>query len=1095
MSILRYGKKILSQGGVLMGGGKGGGGGGGQQQVTQQSNQYASLSPWAQPFITSILGAGQSQVFKTDPTTGNITGINPYNAYGSYNPEGGQYGINPSAQAAANAAVAGFTPLQQQAYQGASGLNLPNQFGPATGAALQGTGQALMAGQNYQNMATNPYATAAYMNPYLQASLQPQLNMIAQQGGIQGAQQQGAATQAGAFGGSRNALQQALTQQNTLLAQQQAIGQGYNQAFQAAQQAQQYGAGLGLQGSQAGIAGAGQLGNLGTAQLAAQQGILGLQNQFGGQQQQQAQNVINAGMTNYQTAQQYPMTQLSQLKNLISGIPITDVTTTQQQAQPSAVTQLAGLGTAGVAGLAMANKAAEGGLMDTKRMASGGIASLNRKALLAPETMSPQTLQRSTQNGAIAPQVSGIAKAIQLNEQVNAKNADALSKPPAQGTIMDELEAKASAMDQEEMIPKAMAVLKHKMDQAIEEGDMPLAKRYAAELQQLYEIAKGQQSPIQQSAPAPEGIEQALPQVQQVAGTQPQGIESAPTNLPTQTMAEGGIATFSSRGYVDQDEYQTKEEAEDAELQQLFGTGSDNDFVQAVAARGKQSEISPSAGIKIKSEPVTAAGKGHKYEADVIKEAKRIGLPENIALHALYKETGGLKDPETARSKAGAIGIMQLMPATAKELGVNPHDPMENIQGGVGYLKKMYDKYQDPRLTLMAYNAGPGRVDRALRSRQGLASLPLETRNYKEGGVIGYDDGGLTEELGIPELSSSSLMKKPLRSYVPTMGEINKILSGYQPEKETPVATPVVSQPLRNDNLAAKPVAVAPVVNNSLQPDSLGRYSVTPIGKSDSAPIASETTPQFAAIKQAQSEVSGGQQPDIYQELISDIKSRKEESKKQREQNNLLALMQAGLGVAASKNIHPLGAIGEGGMQGIGTLAQLRKEEGQEAKDIAAQQLGLYKYQTAAQSAAAQLAETKRGHDLAYGGKDESLALRNQALFEKAYETQAKAIDARAAAALKSLGVEVLPEELQKQFDAQKQQAYKQLRESYKLPKEPSIEYTPIRTAIPTLKPTVKQRLPEALGGLSKADMDAIDWANKNPYDPKALEVKKRLGL
>jgi hypothetical protein len=60
-------------------------------------------------------------------------------------------------------------------------------------------------------------------------------------------------------------------------------------------------------------------------------------------------------MQNYGTAQQYPMQQLGQLKSLLTGIPVTDTTTTQQQAAPSTTSQLAGLGTAGIAGLGLYN--------------------------------------------------------------------------------------------------------------------------------------------------------------------------------------------------------------------------------------------------------------------------------------------------------------------------------------------------------------------------------------------------------------------------------------------------------------------------------------------------------------------------------------------------------------------------------------------------------------------------------------------------------------------------------------------------------------------------------------------------------------------
>jgi hypothetical protein len=216
-------------------------------------------------------------------------------------------------------------------------------------------GREAQAGNQYNQMATNPYAVGAFMNPYIQQSLQPQLNLLAQQGGIQSAAQQGAATQAGAFGGSRSALANSLAQQNSLLAQQQAIGQGYNQAYNQAQQSMQYGAGLGLQGQQAamqgigqGVNAAGQLGSLGGQQLGAQQSIIAAQSQAGSQQQQQQQNIINQAVQNYATAQQYPQQQLSFMNAMLRGLPTQQTTTNTYQATPSTLNQITGLGVAGL---------------------------------------------------------------------------------------------------------------------------------------------------------------------------------------------------------------------------------------------------------------------------------------------------------------------------------------------------------------------------------------------------------------------------------------------------------------------------------------------------------------------------------------------------------------------------------------------------------------------------------------------------------------------------------------------------------------------------------------------------------------------------
>jgi soluble lytic murein transglycosylase-like protein len=102
--------------------------------------------------------------------------------------------------------------------------------------------------------------------------------------------------------------------------------------------------------------------------------------------------------------------------------------------------------------------------------------------------------------------------------------------------------------------------------------------------------------------------------------------------------------------------------------------------------------------------------------------AQRHNIPESLFLRLVQQESGWRAD---AVSHKGAIGLAQLMPDTARMLGVNPNDPRQNLEGGARYLAEQYRKFGSWQLALAAYNAGPQAVE-----KYGGVPPFKETRNY-----------------------------------------------------------------------------------------------------------------------------------------------------------------------------------------------------------------------------------------------------------------------------------------------------------------------------------------------------------------------------
>jgi hypothetical protein len=333
------------------GGGGGGGGSGTQTQVTD-------LPDWAKPTAQKQLALAEG-----------VTDINknPFQSYGDF---ARKQGMDPTQ-------VAGFTGLQNRAFQGAQNLQAPGATGQGIGIAGQAAGRAM--GMQYDPYATGQFGAQAsqYMDPYMQNVVGIQQREAQRASEMQRNQSQAQAVQQGAFGGSRQAIVEAERQRNlgTQMGDIQARGlqdaygrgqQQFNTEQQLREQSRQYGAGLGLQGLQTALQGAGQLGALGGQQFEQQRNILGMQNQFGTQQQQQEQALINSRMNDFQAQQRYPYQQLEFMSNILRGTPMGTVQS-MYAPQPGIGQQVLGAGTS-LAGAYMmgGGRFAEGGSVNAQ---------------------------------------------------------------------------------------------------------------------------------------------------------------------------------------------------------------------------------------------------------------------------------------------------------------------------------------------------------------------------------------------------------------------------------------------------------------------------------------------------------------------------------------------------------------------------------------------------------------------------------------------------------------------------------------------------------------------------------------------------------
>ena len=270
-----------------------------------ETGKTQSLSEWAGPYVTEMLGRGQALASQ------------PYQAY-------------------TGPLTAGASELQQQAFSGIGSLQMPTQQ------QMQFTPTQFSGGIAQQ-----------YMNPYLQAALEPQIAEARRQAEIQRMQNAGRLSQAGAFGGSRQAIMESEGNRNLLANLANITGQGYKSAFDLAQQ--QFNAEQDRQKA--------------AAQQAADLGFktIGTQAELGGLQRGIESEGLQADMAQFEQERLDPYKQVQFMQSLLQGMPLQTLSATY--AQPTASQSFAG-GAAGA--LDIIKLLREYGIIPPAAAATGG---------------------------------------------------------------------------------------------------------------------------------------------------------------------------------------------------------------------------------------------------------------------------------------------------------------------------------------------------------------------------------------------------------------------------------------------------------------------------------------------------------------------------------------------------------------------------------------------------------------------------------------------------------------------------------------------------------------------------------------------------
>jgi hypothetical protein len=459
-------------------------------------------------------------------------------------------------------------------------------------------------------------------------------------------------------------------------------------------------------------------------------------------------------------------------------------------------------------------------------------------------------------------------------------------------SILNAIKQQNSSIDDLAKLPQAMIMQMAQRKQISEEMLAPILSRKA----EMADAFARQQS-LQNAGQVPPTVMEQL-MAQNAMAEQPQQMEEvgvAQLPIPERQYAGGGIIAFDEGGDVEEDEdfaYQMALEDQDMNM------GSSIDDIYRMARYGERDTSPENAGVGIRYRDPIPAGASRGMEPSDTIDRLRATIMERESGGRRYDKEGNL-----LTSPKGALGEMQVMPATARDpgFGIRPArdgSPEELRRVGDEYAAVLLNRYRDPTLAMIAYNMGPGATDKWLASGADVRRLPRETQGYirgvnlaQGGEVRHFYEGDYVDPFGAP---SPSYEMDALR-----IEEINRAKRLQEAQE-------------KNEFLKK----VAPQLVNKSIPEKTAPKTAPKEEKPKTAEKQDEVDLQTKFNNFVQQQQANPER-NIFAEMIARNERQREENKKSMAEDRNLAMLASGLGILGGTSPYASVNIGQGALKGV----------------------------------------------------------------------------------------------------------------------------------------------------------------------------------